>query len=58
MRLNLYWRGWDLIDIEAHLLSRRRDDDDMIVVRTLLEGSEMAEEIEPDTRVFGFGFGA
>jgi hypothetical protein len=28
VRLNLYWRGWDLIDVELHLCRRRPDDDD------------------------------
>jgi len=53
MRLNLYWRGYDLIDIEVHALRRRRDDDDFIVIHSGVN-TDLAEDIDPDTWAFGF----
>lgn len=54
MRLNLYWRGRDVIDIEAHIWRRRREDDDTTVIHASLPVSDASEPIDPDTWAFGF----
>jgi hypothetical protein len=53
VRLNLYWRGWDLVDIEVHLVRRRPADNDGPVLESAAGGQfELAEpEPYPDTRV-------
>ena len=60
MRLNLYWRGRDVIDVEVHVWKRRADDacdDDCGCTGPALESSgngqfELAEPMEaPDTTV-------
>lgn len=60
MRLNLYWRGIDVIDIEFHLWRERLDPEDDVLVTSIadLPGSELAEDAEPDTYVHAFGFQA
>ena len=51
MRLNLYWRGWDLVDVEVHLV-RRRPDDEPVEVSNSGGQFELAEPMEaPDTTV-------
>jgi hypothetical protein len=57
MRLNLYWRGFDIVDVEVHLFRRRIDGDDVLITRTMLEDSERSDAIDPDTWVFGFAGG-
>jgi hypothetical protein len=47
MRLNLYWRGWDLIDIEAHLVRRRCDG-------STATNITVAESADPNRIDFGF----
>ncbi len=60
MRLNLYWRGRDIIDIEAHVWKKRRCDDEVfeeapsLQAASHLAASELANDVAPDTRVFGF----
>lgn len=60
MRLNLYWRGRDVIDIEAHLWRKRVDEDaepePIVAGLAHLPGSELADDTEPDTYVHVFGF--
>ena len=61
MRLNLYWRGRDVIDIEAHLWRKRADDQPQPEPPTLeATGGGQAERAEhfgdPDT-IVSFGFG-
>ena len=61
MRLNLYWRGRDVLDIEAHLWRKRPDDDEpeqpKLQAAANLADSSRAEPMDaPDTYVaFGFG---
>lgn len=61
MRLNLYWRGRDVIDVEVHAWRKRPDDsaeDDGPTLRAAghLQSSERAEPMTPDTAVrIGFG---
>ncbi len=62
MRLNLYWRGRDVIDIEAHVW-RKRDDDaaaeepPKLQAAGQLADASLAEPMDcPDTTVrIGFG---
>lgn len=64
MRLNWYWRGIDVIDVEVHanclrveVFSPREDeqgDAPRIEAAGHLAASEIAEPIEPDTSTFGF----
>lgn len=59
MRLNLYWRGRDVIDIELHIW-RKRDEASDTGAPTLeavgyLADSSRAEATQPDTTTFGFG---
>lgn len=58
MRLNLYWRGRDVVDVELHLW-RKRDDETTSDAPKLeaaghLQDSTRAEPCEPDTKTFGF----
>jgi len=59
VRLNLYWRGWDLVDVEVHLVRRRPDDlGEPLVLEASGNGQfELAEPMDtPDTSVrIGFG---
>lgn len=62
MRLNLYWRGRDVIDVEAHLWRKREDADTgegppKLTAAPHLADSARAEPMEyPDTTVrIGFG---
>ena len=59
MRLNLYWRGIDLIDIELHLFRPRADEDqpEVPVIQAAAHPVDVsrAEPMEPDTMAFGFG---
>lgn len=59
MRLNLYWRGRDVIDVELHLWRTRPDDAPTDLGPTLratghLQDSSRSTPMEPDTAVFGF----
>lgn len=59
MRLNLYWRGRDVIDVELHLW-RKRDDEPaaeppVIQASGVLQDADRAEPMQPDTTAFGFG---
>ncbi len=60
MRLNLYWRGCDVIDIEVHVWKMRRADEDIAETAPSMQAaphlaaSELANDMAPDTRVFGF----
>lgn len=60
MRINIFWRGFDLLDIEAHAFRRRPDE--KVEVGPKLEAvgyladSSRAEPMQPDTSAaFGFG---
>lgn len=59
MRLTLYWRGRDVIDVEVHAWKKRADDGSeppkMEAVGYLADSSRAEPTDEPDTRVFGFG---
>jgi hypothetical protein len=59
MRLNLYWRGRDVIDVEVHLWRKREDDqpDNGPTLRAAghLQDADRAEMVRPDTFVVGFG---
>lgn len=59
MRLNLYWRGRDVIDVELHVWKKREDPpaDDGPPLRAAghLQDAARAEPMaHPDTVVFGF----
>lgn len=56
MRLNLYWRGRDVIDIEAHVWRKRPSENSEVLVRNTSLDTGFAEDTEPDTYVRGFGF--
>lgn len=61
MRLNLYWRGRDVVDIELHVWKQRADDEQKPKQpRLQATGGGMAERAErfgdPDT-IVSFGFG-
>lgn len=60
MRLNLYWRGRDVLDIEAHLW-RKRDDDEpeqpKMQAAAHLADSSRAEPMEASETYVAFGFG-
>jgi hypothetical protein len=71
VRLNLYWRGRDVIDVEVHVFRRRRGSEDneptlqsedkepTLQAAGQLAASELAEPMEPDTYVrIPFGFHA
>ena len=59
MRLTLYWRGRDVLDLELHVWKRRAAADAPDLPRIEAAGhlvdSERAEPTEPDTTTFGFG---
>ena len=60
MRLNLYWRGRDVIDVEVHMW-RRRDDDQPQGSAPKLEASgggqaERADTYGDPATIAGFGF--
>lgn len=61
MRLNLYWRGRDVIDVELHVWKQRKDDETPGNSPKLkASGGGQAERADqfgdPDTVVvFGFG---
>lgn len=60
VRLNLYWRGRDVIDVELHVWRRRADDEPgdecpKLTAAPGLQGVSRAAPMEPDTAVFGFG---
>jgi hypothetical protein len=60
MRINVYWRGFDLLDIEAHAFRRRKDDEPggeapKLQAAAHLADSSRAEPMAPDTTAFGFG---
>lgn len=60
MRLNLHWRGRDVIDVELHVWRMRPDDEPerpKLAAAPGLQASELAENFgDPDT-IAGFGFG-
>lgn len=60
MRLNLYWRGRDVLDVELHVWRRRGDEQpepNAGIEATAGGNFELAEPMEaPDTTVrIGFG---
>lgn len=64
MRLNLYWRGRDVIDIEVHVWRLRDEDDEdegpALQASGHLAASELADGTpSPDTyaQALSFGFG-
>ena len=64
MRLNLYWRGIDLIDVELHLF-RHRDDDEPTGQPPVLSAAAHPVDVsradgpawQDDQPVVVFGFG-
>ena len=60
MRLNLYWRGRDIVDVEMHLWRKREDDDSPeppeLTAGANLQDSGRSEPMDPDTVTFGFGW--
>lgn len=60
MRLNLYWRGRDVLDVEVHVWRKRPDlDDDIVVYAGGLTVTDLADDAVIDTRVgIPFGFHA
>lgn len=60
MRLNLYWRGWDLLDVELHIVRRRPDGnaaDEGPSLRATDGGqAERADPFGDPGTVVGFGF--
>lgn len=56
MRLNLYWRGRDVIDVELHIWKPRPPEGNPVVVVTNTRAeTELADEQEPGISGFGFG---
>lgn len=59
MRLNLYWRGRDVIDIELHAWRKREDTPDDEAPRLQAAAhpvdTSRAEPMQPDCTTFGFG---
>lgn len=59
MRLNLYWRGRDVVDLEIHLWRKRdepkEDDAPKLEAVGYLADSSRSEPAQPDTTTFGFG---
>ena len=59
MRLTLYWRGRDVLDIEAHLWKKREepepDNAPKLEAVGYLADSSRAEPSQPDTTTFRFG---
>lgn len=59
MRLNLYWRGRDVIDIEMHIWKKRDEESEAETPKLeavgYLADSSRAEATQPDTTTFGFG---
>ena len=58
MRINVYWRGRDVIDVEFHLWRRREDEPQRLPTLQAvgyLADSDRAEPMQPDTTTFGFG---
>jgi hypothetical protein len=62
VRLTLYWRGYDLLDVELHLIRRRPDDDPpdhdgpALEAGGSLESSDRAEPYGDPATVVRFGF--
>lgn len=59
LRLNLYWRGRDVIDVEVHLWKKREDSDQPEPPKLEASSGGLQERAEPfggpDTAV-SFGF--
>lgn len=59
MRLNLYWLGRDVIDIELHVWKKRDETQESqgpsLEAVGYLADSSRAEATQPDTTTFGFG---
>jgi len=59
MRLNVYWRGRDVIDVEVHLWRKRDDDEQPDPPKLEASGGGQVERADhfgdPDTAV-SFGF--
>jgi hypothetical protein len=61
VRLNLYWRGWDVFDVELHVWKKRgespskpADEGPNLRAAGHLQSSQIATPMEPDTTTFGF----